>query len=129
MPSYLYSESDMILNKNLFFGEGSELKKDGRLMPHLQGMYVLALQMDMVPETLQAAVLARLVELIEDNGCRLDTGFLSVPFIMDVLYKFGREDLAYRLLYQTRCPSWLFEVGSGDFTFRYPFTMAVNPVK
>ena len=105
------------LNRNIREAFAQEyIGKDGRLVPHLQGMYVLALQMDMVPETLQAAVLARLVELIEDNACRLDTGFLSVPFIMDVLCKFGREDLAYRLLYQTRCPSWLYEVECGATT-------------
>ena len=92
------------------------IDEHGRLTPDLQGMYVLALQMEMAPEALQETLIARLEELIEANDGKLDTGFLSVPFIMDVLCQFGREDVAYRLLYQTRCPSWLYEVDRGATT-------------
>ncbi len=105
------------LNRNVrsaFAGE--YLDEDGRLKAHFQGIYVLALQMRMVPDEARGKVLNQLVGLIEENGYRLDTGFLSVPYLLDVLCDNGRSDIAYRLLYQTDCPSWLYEVEKGATT-------------
>ena len=68
------------------------------------------------PEDRVPAAVARLVELIEQNGRRLDTGFLSVPFLLDVLCDQGHADVAYRLMFQDRCPSWLYEVDHGATT-------------
>jgi alpha-L-rhamnosidase len=89
---------------------------DGRLKVEYQGIYVLALQMNLVTPDKREAVFQRLVELIEKNGYCLDTGFLSMPFLLDVLYENGRKDLAYKLLYQEKCPSWLYEVNKGAST-------------
>ena len=80
------------------------------------GLYVLALAMDAVPEAVRQRCIDRLEELIHQNGDRLDTGFLSVPFLLDTLYENGKQDLAYTLLYQTKCPSWLYEVEKGATT-------------
>jgi len=92
------------------------LQPDGRLQAHFQGIYVLALRFKMVPETRIEAVFGQLIRLIEENGNKLDTGFMSVPFLMDVLCVNGRKDLAYKLLFQTECPSWLYEVENGATT-------------
>ncbi|HEX2986319.1 MAG TPA: glycoside hydrolase family 78 protein [Caproiciproducens sp.] len=92
------------------------LSPDGRLSSHYQGVYVLALQFNMIPEEMRPKVLGQLVKMIRDNGNRLDTGFLSVPFLLDVLYENGRKDVAFDLLYQNKCPSWLFEVEQGATT-------------
>ena len=89
---------------------------EGRLSSHYQGMYVLALKMGMVPEEKQALVTGQLVSLIAENDFRLDTGFVSVPYLLDVLCDNGREDVAYKLLFQTECPSWLYEVDRGATT-------------
>lgn len=95
---------------------GEYLRVDGRLKVHLQGIYVLALQHQMVPEARRSDVLAQLIGLIEENNYRLDTGFMSIPFLLDVLSSSGHEDIAYKLLYQTDCPSWLYEVDKGATT-------------
>jgi alpha-L-rhamnosidase len=92
------------------------LQNDGRLTAHFQGIYVLALHMNMVPDSLRDKVLEQLITLIEENGWRLDTGFVSVPYLLDVLCENGRPDVAYRLLFQTECPSWLYQVGKGATT-------------
>ncbi|MBB3112474.1 alpha-L-rhamnosidase [Paenibacillus phyllosphaerae] len=92
------------------------LREDGRLKAHLQGIYVLALQHRMIPDERRAQTLGHLVDLIEANGYRLDTGFMSIPFLMDVLSENGRADVAYKLLYQTNCPSWLYEIEQGATT-------------
>ena len=89
---------------------------DGRLPAHYQGMYVLALKMKMVPENKRSLVVNQLVDLIVQNGYRLDTGFVSVPYLLDVLCDNGRKDIAYKLLFQTECPSWLYEVEKGATT-------------
>ena len=92
------------------------VKDDGSLAVNLQGIYVLALQMGLVPETLRPAAVGHLVRLIDENGGCLDTGFLSVPFLLDVLYDNGQPDVAFKLLFQTKRPSWLYEVGWGATT-------------
>ncbi|MFK0120434.1 family 78 glycoside hydrolase catalytic domain [Streptomyces sp. NPDC090994] len=89
---------------------------DGRLPVDLQGPYVLALAFDMVPAALRPALVGHLVRLITERGDRLDTGFLSVPYLLDVLWEAGHADLARRLLWQDRCPSWLYEVDRGATT-------------
>ena len=58
----------------------------------------------------------RLCKMIQENNGCLDTGFLSVLFIMDALCENGRRDMAYSLLYQNKCPSWLYEVEKGATT-------------
>jgi alpha-L-rhamnosidase len=79
-------------------------------------MYVLALQMEMAPAELRPLLTRQLVDLIAQNGYRLDTGFVSVPYLLDVLCANGQADVAYRLLFQTECPSWLYEVERGATT-------------
>ncbi|MBS4218061.1 hypothetical protein KHA96_06950 [Bacillus sp. FJAT-49711] len=57
-----------------------------------------------------------MVELIKLNNDRIDTGVLSVPYIMDVLCENGYEHIVCKLLLQTECPSWLYEVQHGATT-------------
>ena len=65
---------------------------------------------------MRGKVTEQLVGLIEQNGFRLDTGLVSVPYLMDVLCDNGKKDIAFKLLYQTECPSWLYEVEKGATT-------------
>ncbi|MGT2756169.1 alpha-L-rhamnosidase [Streptococcus ovuberis] len=89
---------------------------DGLLTKDYQGCYVLALAFNMVPQKYQKALIARLVTLIHDNGDRLDTGFLSVPYLLDVLCTHGETELAKTLFFQEACPSWFYEVNQGATT-------------
>ena len=66
----------------------------GDLPVRLQGLYVLALAFDMVPAGLRGQAAARLVELIRARGDRLDTGFLSTPYLLDVLCDHGYPEVA-----------------------------------
>ncbi len=88
----------------------------GDLPVRLQGVYVVALAFDMVPAQLRTKTATRLVELIHERDDRLDTGFLSVPYLLDVLWDAGHRDLARTLLWQDRLPSWLYEVDRGATT-------------
>lgn len=71
---------------------------------------------DLLPEAYIDQFKEKLVQSIILNGYRLDTGFLTTPILLDTLCKIGRKDLAYTLLYQEQCPSWLFEVKMGATT-------------
>jgi alpha-L-rhamnosidase len=81
-----------------------------------QAGYVLALNMQLVPEPLRAAAANRLVAKIEANHRRLATGFLGTPYLLAVLVDTGHSDVAYRLLLNTEYPSWGYLVDHGATT-------------
>ena len=57
----------------------------------------------------------RLLQALEHYGWRLGTGFLSTPFILDVLAGMDIE-YAYRLLENEEMPGWLFMPKNGATT-------------
>lgn len=88
----------------------------GRLVSGTQTAYVLALNFDMLPETLRQQAADRLVENINSYGNHLTTGFLGTPYLCHVLTRFGHTDLAYKLLLRKDYPSWLYPVTMGATT-------------
>lgn len=96
--------------------EEEYISEDGTIKNSLQGNYVLALQMKMVSDVKRPLLANKLVKLIRMNGDCLDTGFMSVPYLLDVLYDNGHKDVAYELLYQNQYPSWLYEIEKGATT-------------
>ncbi len=89
------------------------IRENGDMPVEYMGAYVLPIYFDLVPEKHKQHFAQKLVSMIEKNGNCLDTGFLATPYILDALCKVGRRDVAYRLLYQENCPSWLYEVKMG----------------
>ena len=92
----------------------------------LQGLYVVVLKAEAVSGELKKRVLGKLASLIVENDYRLDTGFASVSYLLDVLYDNGYEELAYKLLFQTKSPSWLYMVENGATTM-WENWVAVTP--
>lgn len=92
------------------------MTEDGKMTSDYQGVYVLALATKTVPEALVPSALARLKELIYANHGCLDTGFLSVAYLLPVLHELGETQLANQLLFQDQSPSWLYEVKMGATT-------------
>lgn len=92
------------------------MNPDGTMKKEFQGIYVLALAMHAVPEATKKATVAHLAEMIHKNGDCLDTGFLSIPFLLETLYENGERELANTLLFQDASPSWLYEVKMGATT-------------
>lgn len=88
----------------------------GEMPADLMGAYALPLYYGLVPEHLQQHFVEKLTEHIAKNGGCLDTGFLGTPVLLDTLCQIGRQDLAYDLLFQTKAPSWLYEVEHGATT-------------
>ena len=89
---------------------------DGSVGSNSQTSYVLALQMDLVPDHLRAVVARKLVSNLEAHQWHLTTGFLGTPYIMEVLSNTGHSDAAYKLLLQNSFPSWGYMVKHGATT-------------
>lgn len=89
---------------------------NGRIMSNTQTAYVLALQFDMLPESMRANAVNYLVDNIKRYGTHLTTGFLGTPYLCHVLSRFGHNDIAYKLLLQESYPSWLYPVKMGATT-------------
>lgn len=88
----------------------------GRVYTGSQTSYVLALQFDLLPETVRMKAAEFLAEDIRSRKNHLSTGFLGTPYICHVLSRFGQQELAYKLLFQESFPSWLYPVKMGATT-------------
>jgi len=88
----------------------------GRLVGDCQTAYLLALAFDLLPENLRPGAVEDLVRLIESRDWHLSTGFVGTPLLCPVLSRFGRSDVAYKLLLQDTYPSWLYQIRNGATT-------------
>jgi alpha-L-rhamnosidase len=88
----------------------------GRLAVPSQTAHLMALAFDLLPEAARPAAVESLVSLIKDRGWHLSTGFLGTPLLCPVLTRFGRLDVAYKLLMQETYPGWLYPVSIGATT-------------
>lgn len=88
----------------------------GALVSDTQTAYTLALRFDLVPENLRARAAKRLVDNIHGYKDHITTGFLGTPYICEVLTDCGYSDVAYTLLMQKTCPSWIYPVTKGATT-------------
>lgn len=90
---------------------------DGSMMSDSQTAYALALVFDLFEtEDQRNQASARLANLVKENEYLIGTGFAGTPLILDALSNSGNLDAAYKLLEQTRCPSWLYPVTQGATT-------------
>ncbi|MGC4038300.1 MAG: glycoside hydrolase family 78 protein [Chitinophagaceae bacterium] len=89
---------------------------NGRLVSGTQTAYVLALNFDMLPESLRSQAAERLAKNVESYDNHLTTGFLGTSYLPHVLTRFGYDSVAYKLLLQDSYPSWLYPVKMGATT-------------
>ena len=88
----------------------------GRVVGDTQTGYLLALGFDLLPKAQQAHAVDQLVRDIEQHGWHLSTGFVGTPLLAPVLSRYGRTDVAYRLLLQQTYPSWIYPILQGATT-------------
>jgi alpha-L-rhamnosidase len=93
------------------------INQDGEVGTGTQTSYVVALYTGMVPPSLEAAVVDKLVKNIEARSWHLSTGFLGTPFLLFTLTDHGRADVAYRLLLNDTYPSWGYMLSKGATTW------------
>ena len=91
-------------------GNGRMLKKE------FQTAYVLPIHFGMFKEETMQKAADRLAELVKNNDYRIGTGFPGTPYILFALADHNHVEDAYKMLLQTKDPSWLHEVVTGGTT-------------
>jgi len=92
------------------------LNGTGTLTKEFQTGYVLPLYFGMLESESKENALHNLVKLVEKNDYCIGTGFPGTPYILFVLADNGYADVAYKMLLNTKCPSWLHAVKVGATT-------------
>ncbi len=92
------------------------LTPDGLVAGGTQTSYVLALHFNLIPEESVGVALDELLRDLEKREYHLATGFVGTPYLLDVLEKHGRLDVAYKLVEQETFPSWIFPIKNGATT-------------
>lgn len=77
---------------------------------------MLPLYFGMLGEQEAADVASHLAELVCRNDYCIGTGFPGTPYLLFALADYGYQDIAYKMLLNTKCPSWLYEVRVGATT-------------
>jgi alpha-L-rhamnosidase len=89
----------------------------GRIVSDAPTAYALALVWDLLPDPAQREGAGRrLADLVRAAGYRISTGFVGTPLITDALTAAGEHEVAYRLLLERGCPSWLYPITMGATT-------------
>ncbi|KAF4627602.1 hypothetical protein G7Y89_g10548 [Cudoniella acicularis] len=89
----------------------------GRLAPDTMTSLSLALSFSLFPSAEKAQYAgARLATLVRSSRFRIATGFVGTPLVCPTLTSTGNVQLAYRMLLEKKCPSWLYTVSMGATT-------------
>lgn len=88
----------------------------GRLAARTQTAHILALYFNLVPDAFRQRTTDTLVELLEEQGGHLVTGFVGTPYFCHALSQNGRAKEAWELLLKDDFPSWLYQVKAGATT-------------
>ncbi|KAN0098892.1 glycoside hydrolase family 78 protein [Hyaloscypha variabilis] len=90
---------------------------NGRLVSDSQTAYALGICFDLFPTPRQRVQAGeRLAYIVRKNQFRIGTGFAGTPFICEALVLTGHAQIAYRMLVEDTCPSWLYPVTMGATT-------------
>lgn len=88
----------------------------GLLSSDSQTAYCLALHFGLLEGDEVRTAVDRLVHLVIKNEFKIGTGFAGTPLILDVLAAHGKLSVAYRMLQEKKCPSWLYPISLGATT-------------
>ena len=105
----VYKNAKDAFIKNFFDAEGA-------LTAQTQTAHILALRFDLTPEKWRAKTVQRLLQLLDERGGHLVTGFLGTPYFCAVLSENDCLKQAYDLLLKKDFPGWLYQVAQGATT-------------
>ncbi|KAH6700319.1 bacterial alpha-L-rhamnosidase domain-containing protein [Verticillium dahliae] len=89
---------------------------NSRLPSDTQTVYALAITFNLLTPAQLGRAGDRLAEIVRRNTFRVGTGFAGTPYICEALAQTGHSDVAYAMLTERACPSWLFPVTMGATT-------------
>lgn len=77
---------------------------------------VRPLALGLLDEPAKTNVARRLASVMKQRGYTVGTGFLSTPFLLNMLSKNGYSEDAYRTLLQENLPGWMYQINQGATT-------------
>ncbi|CAG8178313.1 unnamed protein product [Penicillium salamii] len=90
---------------------------EGWLVGDTQTALALVLVFDLLDDADQiAAAGARLARSVRKSKFQVSTGFAGTPLITHALTRSGYPQLAYRMLQEKNCPSWMYPITMGATT-------------
>ena len=105
----VYKSAKDAFIKNFFDAEGT-------LTAQTQTAHILALRFDLTPEKWRTKTVQRLLQLLDERGGHLVTGFLGTPYFCAVFSENDCLKQAYDLLLKKDFPGWLYQVAQGATT-------------
>ncbi|MHA7220418.1 alpha-L-rhamnosidase [Arthrobacter sp. MDT1-48-3] len=112
----LEQEEFETLARKIKDGFTREYVAGARIRSDAPAVYALAIAFDLLDDEVRTAAGERLAELVQESEFHISTGFAGTPFIAGALSETGHLDVAYKLLLQQGCPSWLYPVTLGATT-------------
>ena len=109
--------SDDALRLKILF-QRRYISPEGNLMGTTQTGIGLAVQHNLYAndDIQRTTAAAALEKLVRTSRFHVATGFAGTPIITHALTKIGRPQLAYRMLLEQTCPSWIYAVTMGATT-------------
>lgn len=92
------------------------VSESGRVVNESATAYALTIMFGILDDDQMAKAGSRLAEIVEESGFTIATGFAGTPLVTDALTSTGHLGAAYKLLLQTRAPSFLYPVTMGATT-------------
>jgi alpha-L-rhamnosidase len=92
------------------------VSEDGIVLSDCPTVYALAIVFGLLDDGGKALAGDRLAQLSETGGFKVATGFAGTPYVLEALSSTGHLDVAYRMLTERGCPSWLYPVTMGATT-------------
>lgn len=81
-----------------------------------QTAYVMPLAFDLLPTELAKRATKNLVSRIEQDGGKLNTGFIGTAVLCPTLDKVGALETASQVLFTSEYPSWFYSIDQGATT-------------
>ncbi|ETI26537.1 hypothetical protein G647_03314 [Cladophialophora carrionii CBS 160.54] len=93
------------------------ISPSGRVVSDSQAAYALAIVFDLFETRAQKMRAGeRLAEIVCRNDFKVGTGFAGTPFVCEALALANQTTVAYGMLLNEQCPSWLYPVTMGATT-------------
>ncbi|MBB6479945.1 alpha-L-rhamnosidase [Spirochaeta isovalerica] len=91
-------------------------QESGFVKGDCQTSYSATLFYGLIDESLKSKVFERLVDQVEKQNFHLDTGILGTKYLLEVLSRHGRGDLAMKIATQRDFPGWGMWIEQGATT-------------
>lgn len=101
------------LAQNIRRAYRKEFMPFGTVSSKRQCRYVRPVYIGLADEKQSRKIVRKLNAMVQKNGYKVGTGFLTTYQILQVLTDYGYGETAYKMLTQPDCPGWMYEISKG----------------